>query len=337
MSYWRWDVFGSEALDPATLPDGERSATRTLVDVASPAWARALGGKRLSGRRPKPRLRRCCGLPAAPWSKNLLALAAPCAAGWIDRPVIATQALGAFVMLCMISSATYLVNDVRDREQDRRHPRKRNRPWHRANFSPRRALWIAAILAVTGIALATAITPGWGCSRFVTLGSLQAIPCGCVGWGLTSWWLQRGSSSVRSPAGWHTDIYLSRWFVIVTACCAIFLVTAKRYAELRVYNGDGVARATLRSYSLRRLRFVLLAAAAAAITAYTSWAFTRLGHTVWYVLSIIRSCSGSMRYSLLIGRGGGQAPEELILHDRVLLVLGVAWSTLFIGGVYVSS
>ncbi len=59
------------------------------------------------------------------WSKNLLVLAAPCAAGVIDRPQVAAQVAGAFLVLCMVSSATYLVNDVRDREQDRRHPRKR--------------------------------------------------------------------------------------------------------------------------------------------------------------------------------------------------------------------
>lgn len=241
-------------------------------------------------------------------------------------------------MLCMISSATYLVNDVRDREQDRRHPRKRNRPVASGELSPRRALWIAAILAATGIALATAITPDLGVLAICYLGLTASY----------SLWLRRVAGVdilvvaagfvIRALAGGvATDIYLSRWFVIVTACCAIFLVTAKRYAELRVYNGDCVARATLRSYSPRRLRFVLFATAAAAIAAYTSWAFTRSGHTVWYVLSIMPLVLWLVRYSLLIGRGEGQAPEELILHDRVLLVLGVAWSALFIGGVYVSS
>ena len=74
------------------------------------------------------------------WSKNLLVLAAPCAAGVIDRPLVAAQVAGAFVVLCLVSSATYLVNDVRDREQDRRHPRKRSRPVAAGELSPRAAL-----------------------------------------------------------------------------------------------------------------------------------------------------------------------------------------------------
>lgn len=267
----------------------------------------------------------------------MLAFAAPCAAGWIDRPVIAAQALGAFVTLCMISSATYLVNDVRDREQDRCHPRKCKRPVASGELSPRAALWIAAALAVTGISLATAITPGLGLLAICYLGLTASY----------SLWLRRlavvdilviaAGFVIRALAGGvATDIYLSRWFLIVTGCCAIFLVTAKRYAELRVYGGGGVARATLHSYSLRHLRFVLIAAAVAAIAGYTSWAFTRPGHTVWYVLSILPLALWLVRYSLLIGRGGGQAPEELILHDRALLALGVTWSVLFLGGVYVS-
>jgi decaprenyl-phosphate phosphoribosyltransferase len=251
--------------------------------------------------------------------------------------MIAAQALGAFVMLCMISSATYLVNDVRDREQDRRHPRKRKRPVASGDLSPNAALWTALALAVTGTVLATVIAPALGLVAICYLALTASY----------SLWLRRvavvdilivaSGFVIRALAGGvATDIYLSRWFLIVTGCCAVFLVTAKRYAELRVYNGDGVARATLRNYSLARLRFVLLVAAAIAIGAYASWAVTRPGHTAWYVLSIVPLALWLLRYSLLIGRGGGQAPEELILRDRALLLLGVTWSALFLGGVYVS-
>ena len=97
--------------------------------------------------------------------------------------------------------------------------------------------------------------------------------------------------------GVATDIYLSRWFVIVTACCAIFLVAAKRYAELREQTGAGPARATLRRYSPGSLRLTLLAAATVAGVAYTGWAFTRPSHVAWYGLSIapFAAVAGSLR------------------------------------------
>jgi decaprenyl-phosphate phosphoribosyltransferase len=270
------------------------------------------------------------------WSKNLLVLAAPCAAGVIDRPQIAAQVAGAFLVLCLISSATYLVNDVRDREQDRLHPRKRSRPVAAGELSPGTALRIAAVLAFVGIAAATAITPGLG-----------AVACGYLALTASySLWLRRvvvldilaiaAGFVLRAIAGGvATDIYLSRWFVIVTASCAIYLVAGKRYAELREHAGSGPVRATLRRYSLGHLRLTLLAAATVAIVAYTGWAFTRPTHVVWYGLSIAPLVLWLGRYASLIGAGAGQAPEELILRDRTLLALTVAWSFLFLSGIYV--
>ncbi len=272
------------------------------------------------------------------WAKNLLAFAAPCAAGWLDRPAVAAQATGAFVALCLVSSATYLVNDVRDREQDRAHPRKRLRPVASGELSVRTALRTSALLAMSGIALACAITPNLG---LVVAGYLALTAS-------YSLWLRRAvvvdilviaaGFVLRAVAGGvATDIYLSRWFIIVTACCAIFLVAAKRYAELRAPGEAPLARATLRRYRAWQLRLTLVAAAFLAVVAYASWAFTRPSHILWYGLSIIPLVVWLGRYTALIGRGGGQAPEELILGDRALLALGILWGGLFIGGVYVGS
>jgi decaprenyl-phosphate phosphoribosyltransferase len=268
----------------------------------------------------------------------MLVFAAPCAAGWIDRPVIAAEAVGALAVLCMISSATYLLNDVRDREQDRDHPRKRLRPVAAGELSPRSALLIAAWLAIAGVGLGTAIAPGLGALACIYLALTASY----------SLWLRRvvvldilvvaAGFVIRALAGGvATDIYVSRWFVIVTACCAMFLVAAKRYAELRTRSGSPAARATLRRYSQRSLLLTLAAAASAAVAAYTAWAFTRPQHTIWYGLSIVPLVLWLGRYSMLIGRGGGQAPEELILRDRALLALGTGWGLLFLGGVYVGA
>ncbi|HEY4452191.1 MAG TPA: decaprenyl-phosphate phosphoribosyltransferase [Solirubrobacteraceae bacterium] len=270
------------------------------------------------------------------WSKNLLVLAAPCAAGVIDTPLIAAQVAGAFAALCMISSATYLVNDVRDREQDRLHPRKRLRPVASGELAPAVAIRCAAALALLGVLLAIAVRPGLGA---VAVGYLLLT-------GTYSLWLRRivvldilaiaAGFVLRAIAGGvATDVYLSRWFVIVTACCAIFLVAAKRYAELREQTAAGPARATLRLYSQDGLRLVLLAAASLGAIAYTGWAFTRPAHLLWYGLSILPLVLWLARYAVLISSGAGQAPEELILRDRTLLALSVAWSLLFLGGVYV--
>ena len=270
------------------------------------------------------------------WSKNLLVLAAPAAAGVIGHPTVAAQVAGAFAVLCLVSSATYLVNDVRDREQDRLHPTKRSRPIAAAQLSVRAALIAAAVLAILGLGAAFAIAPTLG---LVACGYLLLTASYSV------WWRRvvvadmlaiAGGFVLRAIAGGAaTDVYLSRWFVIVTASCAVFLVAAKRYAELRDHGAGGPMRATLRRYSAGSLRLTLIAAAAVGGVAYVSWAVTRPAHVVWYVLSVAPFLLWLARYASLVGAGAGQAPEELILRDRVLLALGVAWTFLFLGGVYV--
>jgi decaprenyl-phosphate phosphoribosyltransferase len=240
-----------------------------------------------------------------------------------------------------LSSATYLVNDVRDRDQDRLHPRKRFRPVAAGELSPRAALRSAAAMALLGLALAAAIDP-----------KLAVLGCGYLA--LTAsyslWWrgvvvldilvIAAGFVLRALAGGVATDIYLSRWFVIVTACCAVFLVAAKRYAELREQAGTEqagthLARGSLRGYSPGSLRLTIAAAATIAGVAYSSWALTRPAHVVWYGLSIAPFLLWLVRYAALIGRGAGQAPEELILRDRTLLALSGVWTLMFLGGVYV--
>jgi len=269
------------------------------------------------------------------WTKNLLVLAAPCAAGVIGRPLVIAQVSATFVALCLLSSATYLLNDVRDREHDRMHPRKRLRPIAAGQILPRQALTIAAATALSGLAIASAVDVKVGVIGLCYLALTASY---------SLWWrgviildiltIAAGFVLRALAGGVATDIYLSRWFVIVTGACAIFVVSAKRYAELREQAEARPARATLRHYSPSSLRLTLIAAAAVAVGAYVPWAFTRPQNVVLYVLSALPFVALLARYGQLIAAGAGQAPEDL-LHDRGLLALLFLWGLLFVCGVYV--
>ena len=270
------------------------------------------------------------------WAKNVLVFAAPAAAGRLDHPRVAAEAAGAFVVLCLVSSATYLLNDVRDREQDRRHPTKRRRPIAAGELAVPAALRAAVLLALAGIGLAFAIRP-----------ELAAVAFGYIALTVSYslWWrhiavldivaIASGFALRALAGGVATDIYLSRWFVLVTAFGAIYLVAAKRLAEQREHRGPGPLRATLQRYSPAGLRLTLVLSAALAGLAYTGWAATRPVHVAIYVLSALPFLLWLVRYAVLIAAGAGQAPEELILRDRMLLALSVAWVGLFLAGVYV--
>ena len=270
------------------------------------------------------------------WSKNLLLLAAPAAAGVIAVPLVGRNVAAAIIAFCLLSSATYLLNDVRDRHQDRLHPRKRDRPVAAGQLSPRAALALAAGLGICGLVLAAAVRLELAAvgGAYLTLTASYSL-----------WWRRvilldiaavAGCFVVRAVAGGvAADVPLSRWFLVVTSCCAVFVVAGKRHAELVDSARPTLTRVALRGYSSSVLRAVLAAAAGGALVAYAIWAFRRPEHGPWYELSLVPFVIWLGRYGMLLRRGHGEAPEELILHDWTLLLLSLAWTVLFLCGIYV--
>ena len=270
------------------------------------------------------------------WSKNLLVLAAPGAAGVAAMPAIALEVLAGFVVFCLLASATYLINDVRDHKQDRHHPTKRSRPVAAGELSPKVAISAAAAMAVVGLSLAAIVRP-----TLAAVGFAYLVLTGSY----SMWWRRIVVADILAIAagfvmravagGAATNLDLSRWFLLVTSCGAIFLVAGKRYAELSD-NGNGTpSRETLRRYSIGSLRLLIATSATAATVAYAGWAFTRGHEHVLYELSLVPFLLWLGRYAELLARGAGEAPEELILRDRVLLALSLAWALVFLAAVYV--
>lgn len=272
------------------------------------------------------------------WVKNLLVVLAPAAAGALARPGVVAVVIAALVAFCLLSSAAYLVNDVRDREQDRRHPRKSRRPIAAGELPPRRALRVAAILAVVGLAISLAVRPSLAAAAACYLALTTSY---------SLWWRQiavldivavTGGFLLRAVAGGAAaDVPLSRAFLVVSTACALFVVAGKRYAELVTAERAGTrARPTLRRYSARSLRRLMAAAGALGCIAYAQWSFARPYGWPWLALSLLPFALWLARYSMLVDAGSGEAPEDLILHDRTLLALGAVWLALFAGGIYVA-
>jgi decaprenyl-phosphate phosphoribosyltransferase len=137
--------------------------------------------------------------------------------------------------------------------------------------------------------------------------------------------------------GVATGVPLSDWFLIVAGAGSLFIVTGKRHAEQVELGSDSLAhRSTLGAYSTAYLGYVRSVASGVMITAYCLWAFesaNATGDTTWFRLSIVPLVVAVLRYALVIERGGGGAPEEVVLSDRVLQVLGVLWAVTFLLGV----
>jgi decaprenyl-phosphate phosphoribosyltransferase len=269
----------------------------------------------------------------------VLVVAAPGAAGILAHPDVAGRVVLAFVCFCMLSSSTYLLNDVHDLVEDRHNPRRRERPIASGELSVRGAVASALVLAVGGLALAAAVRP-----------ALAGVGAGYLALtaSYTLWWRSIAVADIAAVAGGFvlralaggvaTSVPVSRWFMLVTSFGALFLVAGKRYAELTGGEPAGVVRVSLRAYSAQYLRFVLGLAATVTTTGYCLWAFQR-AHSAklsWYELTVVPFVLWLLRYALLIDGGEGQAPEELVLHDGFLLSMAAVWLAVFVCGVYVA-
>ena len=278
------------------------------------------------------------------WPKNLLVFAAPGAAGVVFHPHAFGRAAAAFAVFCVASSGSYFLNDAIDAEADRLHPVKRNRPVA-SGLLPGPA---AVAIAVGLLALALGLSAAVGIKLLVAMAAYVAIPA--LGYSL---WFKRepvldmaavtSGFIVRAIAGGvATGVPLSNWFLIVASFGSLFVVAGKRYAE-HVGLGDDAPghRATLGRYPVGYLRYVRSVSSAVAIAGYCLWAFEKAspsghpgGGAIWFELSIAPFVLAVLRYSLLLEEGGGDAPEDVFVHDRPMELLAAAWALVFALGVY---
>jgi decaprenyl-phosphate phosphoribosyltransferase len=268
------------------------------------------------------------------WIKNVLVVAAPGAAGVLGEPKALFQTAIAFVCFCLAASGTYYLNDAIDAEADRHHPTKRFRPVASGEVSTSTAILGGVVLIVASIALS-----------FLAHWQLALVIAGYLALTVTySLWLKQepvldlacvaAGFVLRAIAGGvAVGVTISPWFLIVAGSASLFMVTGKRSAEL-LELGDGapLTRAALGSYSRGFLNYVRAVSSTVTIVAYCLWAFeqsVKVGAPVWFQLSIVPFVLGILRYALLVERGQGGAPEDVVLGDRVLLVLGALWAVMF--------
>jgi len=315
----------------------EKAALRAADPPAAGYPAPALQEVRLSGAFPQLRYLVRAMRPRQ-WTKNgIVFLALVFSVGqqyhlsdtseWVPKLL---ESLVAFACFCLVSSADYLVNDIRDIESDRAHPRKRNRPIA-AGLLPVNTAWTAAVvLALVGNAGAFALNWRMGLVilsytalmvaysyrlKHVVLIDLMVIAAGFV---------------LRAMAGaLAIDVPISPWLYVVTALGALFLGINKRRAELELLQDDaGTHRKILDEYSTDLLDQMASTVTAAVLMAYGLYTFTAEGlpenHTMMLTIPFV--LYGIFRYLYLVhNRQEGGSPEEVLLRDVPTMLTIIGW------------
>jgi decaprenyl-phosphate phosphoribosyltransferase len=266
------------------------------------------------------------------WLKNLLVFVAPVAAGVVGEWAASWRAVVAFAAMTAAASGTYFWNDIADVEADRRHPVKRWRPVAVGEVSPALARVVGAALMAGALVLA-ALTGRWPAVAVVAayLVVTAAYSLGLKRVPVAELLVVAAGFVLRALAGAAAvGVSVSAWALLCITFGSLFLVAGKRYAELLEFGANaGVVRRALEAYTVSTLRRVLTAAAAGTAITYCLWVFARTGATGHeppiYQLSVVPVAFALLRYRAVLDSGGGAAPEEVVLSDRPLAVLGAIW------------
>ena len=275
------------------------------------------------------------------WTKNTIVFAGVIFGGRLTEWHAVGLALAAFGAFCFLSSSVYLVNDVRDRDADRRHPAKARRPIAAGTLSVPAALAAAGVLAAIALGVAFWVRPAFGA---IAVGYLVLM-----GWYTLSIkhvvildvLALSGGFVLRAAGGAAAvSVSFSHWLLLLTLLGALFLALSKRRAEMVALAGDAHAhRSSLGEYSPYLLDQMIGVVTASTLLAYAFYTISpetvakfgteRLLWTVPFPLY------GIFRYLYLVHQQeGGGSPSDTLLEDRPIQICIALWGASVIAILY---
>ena len=247
----------------------------------------------------------------------------------------------AFIAFSLSASAIYTLNDFHDIDEDRRHPKKKNRPLASGAISKKNALFIMSLLFLTGCGLMAAFSlPALGILVFYVIMNIAYsyylkhiaildVSIIAIGFVLR---LFVGSAV--------TGIQLSMWIVIMTFLLALFMALAKRRDDVLLFMDTGERmRKVIDGYNLQFLDGAMMIMASVVIVAYilytTSAEITEKLHTDYLYLTALFVILGIMRYLQIafVEKDSG-SPTRIVLKDKFMQLTILAWLLSFVWILY---
>lgn len=290
------------------------------------------------------------------WIKNFAVFAALIFSGTLFDPTNQLKILAAFLLFCIFSSATYLLNDVFDIERDKLHPFKKKRPIASGLIPVPLAITLALGSIVIFLPLSYVLSPGFffAASAYLILQlfyssflkqiiliDVLVIAAGFV---------------LRVYAGvWAIDAHLNVWFLLCVTTFALFLAIGKRRSERTLMESQAFKhRETLLHYPENLLDILTSMFANSTWLTYAFFAFLQPPIQTGRILAIFFGgfeipiteakylmatvpvvLYAVMRYLYIIyEKKEGESPERVILTDKPLLVTVILWLTMVVGIIY---
>jgi 4-hydroxybenzoate polyprenyltransferase len=293
-------------------------------------------------------------LRPAQWVKNFSLFAAAILNGQLTDPLIFVQSSLAFLSFCLLSSSSYLVNDLQDIENDRRHPFKKFRPIAHGDISTTTAIFTTILLFFLGLGISLTINPGFFLISFVFIilqysysfifkkkAVFDII-------GIALFFIIRAYAG-EIATGYHLPV----WIMLTVIFLSLFIASGKRRSEL--FTNGKISRLALQGYGKSLLNFYTTMFAVCTLVSYSMFTFfeekvrfqglinkfllenypTALDRK-WYMLTIIPVIYGIMRYGQIIFEmQAGERPERVMATDIPLIFSVLTWGLMIITIIYV--
>lgn len=268
------------------------------------------------------------------WLKNLMLFFPPFLGGTFFSDCLTPKALLPFIAFCTVSSATYILNDFFDNENDRHHPDKRTRPIASGQISLALALLFAMALLTCSLILAWNISNTFlmllmayftvSLAYSAKLKDIVLVDIFCISAGFLLR-LQAGGAAF--------NVAISEWLFLSVFLLSIFLSTGKRLAEKqRLGDVAHHHRKALVAYPKGFLEGTMYMTGGSVLVTYTMYVISR--HSPLLLYSVPLCCFGLLRYILRVQSGKGGDPTESLTRDLPLLIVGVVWVGLVGWGIY---
>lgn len=276
------------------------------------------------------------------WPKNLFIFIPAFFAGALIDTAVFVQLLQGLACFSLVSSAVYIVNDYRDREKDRLHPVKKNRPLASGQVSPTLALVIAGILLAIALPWGFILAPYFGFSvlTYLVLNILYSVSLKNIA--ILDTLIVSSGFLIRTLAGgWLADVAISQWLVIMVFLLSFFLATAKRRDDLILFqSGQAPLRTSSKKYTLEFINTILSVLAGVIIVSYIMYTISddvvvRL-HTPYLYVTALFVFAGLIRFlqiTMVENRSG--SPMKIFLTDTFIQVTIALWILCFFVVIYI--
>lgn len=276
------------------------------------------------------------------WVKNSFIFIPAFFAGTILQKQNLFFLIQGFFCFCFISSAIYIINDYRDREVDRLHPTKKNRPLASGKVNPTVALVIMGLMAIGSLVWSYTLAPAFSYFVLAYMIINVAYSFGMKNISLVDIFMISSGFLIRTLAGGHLiDVVVSQWLVIMVFLLSLFMAFAKRRDDLILAEKSGkeVLRKSSRLYTVEYINVCLSLISGVIMVSYIMYTISddvvkRIGENYLYVTSLF-VFAGLLRYlQITLVQNDSGSPTKVLLTDRFIQVVIAGWILTFFITIY---